>query len=126
MITLTYNLQKDIDSGAILIYSPNDMNDKFDSYAQVEATAKLHGFNVLEACNSLMIMYGLNYCKIGRDRAWCNDVVDKWNAYYMVLKSKKKYKCKECGWKGKIIEMGEGIMSEYGCPNCDEDFDISG
>lgn len=126
-IKLTYNLQKDIDSGAIKVYSPNNINDLFKTYAHLEATARLHGFNPLEACDSLMSMYRMNYCRDENnvDRAWCFDVVKKWEDYYSVMKNKKKYKCKECGWKGKITEMEEGIIAEHCCPECNEEFDLT-
>ena len=124
---LTYDLQKDIDSGAIKVYSPNDINYVFKDYAHLEQTSRLHGYNALEGAKSMMSMYKLNYCRNENDpnRQWCFEAVKKWETYYSVMKSNKKYKCKECGWKGKISEMNDGIWEEYCCPNCDEDFNIS-
>jgi hypothetical protein len=123
---LTYNLEYDINSGAIEVYSPNFIHSRFKSYSHLEATARMHGYNVLEACNSMMIMYSMNYCKDINDegRKWCFEVVEKWRQYYLVMKSKKKYKCKECGWKGKITDMEDGIINDYSCPDCGEDFNL--
>jgi hypothetical protein len=126
-IKLTYNLEKDVNSGAIKVYSPNHINDFFKNYNHLVLTASMHSFSPLEAANSMMSMYRMNYCKPGReeDRPESFDAVNKWNEYYAILKSRKKYKCKECGWKGKIIEMDDGIEEEFCCPNCREDFKMS-
>jgi hypothetical protein len=126
-MALKYDLKKDFESGEIEVYSPNDINDRFKSYSHLEGTARLHGFNVLEAANSMMNMYRLNYCNKGResDRKKPFEVVEKWQKYYLVMKDKKTHKCNECGWKGKIKDMGEGISHEYSCPECNEDFDLS-
>lgn len=118
----SYNLEKDITEGLIEVYSPNFINSKFDSYEHLKATAALHSMNPLEAANNMMSMYRLNY---SRNNEIARERVEKWNAYYAVLKSRKKYKCKECGWKGKITEMALGIWEEHACPNCDQDLDLS-
>lgn len=126
-LKLTYNLEKDVNSGAIKVYSPNDINDLFKDYDRLKRTASMHSFSPLEAANSMMSMYRMNYCKSGReeDRASSFDAVKRWDEYYATLKSKKKYTCKECGWKGKITDMADGIDEEFSCPTCNEDFKMN-
>jgi predicted RNA-binding Zn-ribbon protein involved in translation (DUF1610 family) len=119
---LTYNLEKDINSGAIEVYAPNWVDRKFKTYDDLHRTAKMHGMNTLAAANNMMSMYKLNYLNKNEKS---NEIIRKWEAYYSVVKSNKKHKCKECGWKGMISQMNEGIDSEYSCPECDEDFDLS-
>lgn len=122
MTKITYNLEKDINSGAIEVYSSNSINWKYETFDDLERTSRLHSMNTLEAANSMMQMYSMNYSRrseLARNR------VNKWNEYYDTMKSKKKYKCKECGWKGKITEMSDGIDHEHCCPECNEDFDLS-
>lgn len=117
----SYNLEKDIDNGLIEVYSPNYLNDKFTSYQDLKSTARLHAMNPLEAANNMMSMYSFNYA---RRNPQAKERVNKWSAYYSTVKDKKKYKCSECGWKGKITEMADGIWHDNSCPECNNDFDL--
>lgn len=76
----TYNLEKDINSGAIEVYSPNRVNDKFENYQSLFDTSRLHGVNPLKGAKSMMSMYSLNYA--GKDHyPEAQKRIDAWNEY---------------------------------------------
>lgn len=58
---LTYNLEKDMNSGAIEVHSPNFVNDRFNDYEHLMSTAKMQGVKPLKCAKSMMSMYKLNY-----------------------------------------------------------------
>lgn len=123
---ITYNLEKDINSGAIEIYSPNGFNLKIRDYENLKQTASFHSTNPLSCAEFLMNMYALNYgysygSKIANER------LNKWGKYLSVIKNKKMYKCKECGWKGRESEMELSNIPDwiYECPNCRNEFNLS-
>lgn len=122
-VKLTYDLQNDMDSGAIEVYSPNGINRKINSYQELVDTGRFHGFNPWACAKSLMSMYALNYDR--PEKPIAQERLAKWRKYIEVVDSKKKYKCGECGWIGKVSEMGDGLHTEFSCPNCTEDFDLS-
>ena len=127
-IKLTYNLQKDVESGAIKIYCPNTYGRPPDTWESIVINAKFHGYTELAYCINTMSMWHMNYgsfCgKTGDERKWVDEHYKFVSEYLEALKDKRKYKCKECGWRGKRSEMPEGIFTDYACPQCNSDWDL--
>ena len=118
-LKLTYNLEKDVNSGAIKVYSPNDINDLFKDYDRLRRTASMHSFSPLEAANSMMSMYRMNYCKLGReeDRASSFDAVKRWSEYYVTLKSKKNILVRSADGKVRLLIWSMALMKNFPVPH---------
>jgi hypothetical protein len=119
MKKLTYNLEKDMESGEIEIYSSNSKTKPPYTFEGLLNLANLHSTSALQAAHSSMTYYKFNYLNTEEERAENPRyaMVKKWEQYYETIKSNKRYKC-SCGWKGKEIETQENHFGECICPDC--------
>lgn len=79
-IKFTYNLEKDINSGAIEVYTPNLVNDRIMNFESLKGTASLHGMTPLKGAKAMMKMYDMNY---GNKEHYpqAQERIDKWKNY---------------------------------------------